>query len=145
MCSPRPWTTTIVPRAWPAGAHSRPRNARPSYVSSTLSCISTSSDAMNDHPSEFFELVHDDSGVAHLKLNRPERMNTMTLGFFPDARARDLVDRQALLRWHGARRLRRRPGRPRRADGARAPGLPGDAQAPHGLLHRTRRSALSGR
>jgi enoyl-CoA hydratase len=41
---------------------------------------------MNDHPSEFFELVHDDSGVAHLKLNRPERMNTMTLGFFPDVR-----------------------------------------------------------
>ena len=41
---------------------------------------------MNDHPSEFFELAHDDSGVAHLKLNRPERMNTMTLGFFPDVR-----------------------------------------------------------
>src|SRR5664279_6348750 len=46
---------------------------------------------MNDHPSEFFELVHDDSGVAHLKLNRPERMNTMTLGFFPDVR--DAVQR----------------------------------------------------
>jgi enoyl-CoA hydratase len=40
---------------------------------------------MNEH-SEFFELSHDTSGVAHLKLNRPERMNTMTLDFFADVR-----------------------------------------------------------
>jgi len=39
---------------------------------------------MNDH-SEFFELSHD-GHVAHLKLNRPERMNTMTLAFFPAVR-----------------------------------------------------------
>lgn len=40
---------------------------------------------MNE-PNEFFELSHDDSAVAHLKLNRPERMNTMTLAFFPAVR-----------------------------------------------------------
>lgn len=40
---------------------------------------------MNDH-SEFFELSRDDSGVAQLRLNRPERMNTMTLDFFPALR-----------------------------------------------------------
>jgi enoyl-CoA hydratase/carnithine racemase len=40
---------------------------------------------MNSPHSEFFELSHDD-GVAHMKLNRPERMNTMTLDFFPDVR-----------------------------------------------------------
>ena len=40
---------------------------------------------MNE-PNEFFELSHDDGGVAHLKLNRPERMNTMTLAFFPALR-----------------------------------------------------------
>ncbi len=39
---------------------------------------------MNDH-SEFFELSHE-GHVAHLKLNRPERMNTMTLAFFPAVR-----------------------------------------------------------
>jgi enoyl-CoA hydratase len=40
----------------------------------------------DDRPtSEFFELSHD-LGVAHMKLNRPERMNTMTLDFFPDVR-----------------------------------------------------------
>jgi enoyl-CoA hydratase len=38
---------------------------------------------MND--SEFFDLSHD-SGVAHLRLNRPERMNTMTPAFFPALR-----------------------------------------------------------
>jgi enoyl-CoA hydratase len=36
--------------------------------------------------SDFFELSHDDSGVTHLTLNRPERMNTMTLAFFPELR-----------------------------------------------------------
>jgi len=41
---------------------------------------------MNEHPSEFFELSRDDNGVAHLRLNRPERMNTMTLAFFPEVR-----------------------------------------------------------
>jgi enoyl-CoA hydratase len=38
-----------------------------------------------NHPSEFFELSHE-GPVAHLKLNRPERMNTMTLAFFPAVR-----------------------------------------------------------
>src|SRR5215207_3423035 len=38
--------------------------------------------AMNDSlRSEFFELSHE-SGIARLTLNRPERMNTMTLAFF---------------------------------------------------------------
>jgi enoyl-CoA hydratase len=39
---------------------------------------------MNDHQ-EFFALSHD-GGVAHLQLNRPERMNTMTPAFFPALR-----------------------------------------------------------
>jgi len=34
---------------------------------------------MND----FFQLTVDDRGVAHLQLNRPERMNTMAPAFFP--------------------------------------------------------------
>ena len=34
---------------------------------------------------EFFEL-HVDAGVAHLQLNRPERLNTMTPAFFPALR-----------------------------------------------------------
>ena len=34
---------------------------------------------MND----FFQLATDDRGVAHLQLNRPERMNTMAPAFFP--------------------------------------------------------------
>ena len=38
---------------------------------------------MND--SEFFDLSHD-SGVAHLRLHRPERLNTMTPAFFPAIR-----------------------------------------------------------
>ena len=36
-------------------------------------------------PNEFFELSHGGS-VAHLQLNRPERMNTMTPAFFPAVR-----------------------------------------------------------
>ncbi|MCE9660626.1 MAG: enoyl-CoA hydratase/isomerase family protein [Burkholderiales bacterium] len=40
---------------------------------------------MNDSTTEFFELSHD-NGVAHLRLNRPERMNTMTPAFFPAIR-----------------------------------------------------------
>ena len=47
---------------------------------------------MTQH-SEFFELSRDDSGIAHLRLNRPERMNTMTLAFFPELR--DAVRRLA--------------------------------------------------
>ncbi len=39
---------------------------------------------------EFFELSHE-NGVAHLQLNRPERMNTMTPAFFPAVR--DVVRR----------------------------------------------------
>jgi enoyl-CoA hydratase len=39
---------------------------------------------MND-PTEFFALSHE-RGVAHLQLNRPERMNTMTPAFFPAVR-----------------------------------------------------------
>lgn len=34
---------------------------------------------------EFFDLSHD-NGVTHLRLNRPERMNTMTPAFFPALR-----------------------------------------------------------
>jgi enoyl-CoA hydratase len=34
---------------------------------------------------EFFEISQHD-GIAHLKLNRPERMNTMTMAFFPAIR-----------------------------------------------------------
>jgi len=43
--------------------------------------------AMNDSASfsEFFDLS-DDNGVAHLRLNRPERLNTMTPAFFPAIR-----------------------------------------------------------
>lgn len=33
-------------------------------------------------PNDFFELTHE-GGVAHLVLNRPERLNTMALPFFP--------------------------------------------------------------
>jgi len=39
---------------------------------------------MNDS-NEFFSLSHE-RGVAHLQLNRPERMNTMTPAFFPEVR-----------------------------------------------------------
>ena len=35
---------------------------------------------------DFFELSQDDAGVAQLRLNRPERMNTMTTAFFPALR-----------------------------------------------------------
>ena len=38
---------------------------------------------MTDH--DFFELSHD-GAIAHLRLNRPERMNTMTPAFFPAMR-----------------------------------------------------------
>ena len=44
---------------------------------------------MNDS-NEFFALSHE-RGVAHLQLNRPERMNTMTPAFFPAVR--DTVQR----------------------------------------------------
>ncbi|MEO7116191.1 MAG: enoyl-CoA hydratase-related protein [Caldimonas sp.] len=36
-------------------------------------------------PHHFFELSHD-NGIAHLRLDRPERMNTMTPAFFPAIR-----------------------------------------------------------
>jgi enoyl-CoA hydratase len=39
---------------------------------------------MNDHQ-DFFALSHE-GGVAHLRLSRPERMNTMTPAFFPALR-----------------------------------------------------------
>ncbi len=44
-------------------------------------------------PQHFFELSHD-NGVAHLRLDRPERMNTMTPAFFPAIRdaVRELDD-----------------------------------------------------
>ena len=35
---------------------------------------------------DFFELSQDDAGIAQLRLNRPERMNTMTTAFFPAVR-----------------------------------------------------------
>ena len=40
---------------------------------------------MTDTHSEFFGLSHE-NGIAHLQLNRPERMNTMTPAFFPAIR-----------------------------------------------------------
>ena len=40
---------------------------------------------MNDLSSDFFALSHEGS-IAHLQLNRPERMNTMTPEFFPAIR-----------------------------------------------------------
>jgi enoyl-CoA hydratase len=40
---------------------------------------------MNDQHQEFFALSHE-HGVAHLRLNRPERMNMMTPTFFPAVR-----------------------------------------------------------
>jgi enoyl-CoA hydratase len=36
--------------------------------------------------SEFFRVERTDAGIAHLQLKRPERMNTMALGFFPALR-----------------------------------------------------------
>jgi enoyl-CoA hydratase len=36
--------------------------------------------------SEFFAIEQGAGGIAHLQLNRPERMNTMALGFFPALR-----------------------------------------------------------
>ena len=99
------------------------------------------------------------NGVAHLQLNRPERMNTMTPAFFPavrdavrrprrrgrDARPGDLVDRQALLGRHVARRLRRRLRGAGGDDAARAARLPGVAEEADRLLQRPRRGALPGR
>jgi enoyl-CoA hydratase len=43
---------------------------------------------------DFFDLTTDASGVAHLQLSRPERMNTMAPAFFPALRdaVRDLSD-----------------------------------------------------
>ena len=35
---------------------------------------------------EFFQLAQDGGGIAHLQLNRPERLNTMTPAFFPAVR-----------------------------------------------------------
>ncbi len=55
--------------------------------------------AMNS--SEFFRVERSDDGVVHLRLNRPERMNTMALGFFPAlrdaARALDAEGRTRVL------------------------------------------------
>ena len=45
---------------------------------------------MTDTSTEFFALSHE-NGIAHLTLNRPERMNTMTPAFFPAVR--DVVRR----------------------------------------------------
>ncbi len=44
-----------------------------------------------DMNTEFFTVELADSGIAHLRLNRPERMNTMTPAFFPAVR--DAVSR----------------------------------------------------
>ena len=90
---------------------------------------------MNDSASfsEFFDLSHD-NGVAHLRLNRPERLNTMTPAFFPAIRDAvralgDAGDTRALVlsstgkhfsRRHGARRLRRRRRDARHRLGARS-------------------------
>ncbi|MDY0744555.1 enoyl-CoA hydratase-related protein [Paucibacter sp. R3-3] len=46
------------------------------------------------HPQDYFELTIDAGGIAHLRLNRPERMNTMAPSFFPALRdaVRGLAD-----------------------------------------------------
>src|SRR4029078_2622875 len=72
---------TMVPFARSVG-QSRRRSARPSRVCTVASLEGIS--AMNDS-NEFFSLSHE-RGVAHLQLNRPERMNTMTPAFFPEVR-----------------------------------------------------------
>jgi enoyl-CoA hydratase len=91
--------------------------------------------------SEFFALSHE-NGVAHLQLNRPERLNTMTPAFFPAVRdaVRLLGDegatRALVISSTGtsqpaaARRLRRQFGA-RGDDGARAARLPGVAEEAH--------------
>jgi len=72
---------TMVPLALVAGQSHR-RSARPSRV--RTDALLEDPSAMND-PTEFFALSHE-RGVAHLQLNRPERMNTMTPAFFPAVR-----------------------------------------------------------
>jgi enoyl-CoA hydratase len=112
---------------------------------------------MNDRTHEFFDLSHD-SGVAHLRLNRPERLNTMAPAFFPALRdavrrlgetgeTRVLVVSSTGKHFsgrHGARGLRRRRRDARHFIGATAARLPGVAAKAHGLLQRPRRSTLSG-
>ena len=46
---------------------------------------------------EFFSLTTTPSGIAHLVLNRPERMNTMSPAFFPALRNAVWVQ----VRWDG--------------------------------------------
>ena len=55
---------------------------------------------MTEPHTEFFALSHD-NGVAHLQLNRPERMNTMTPAFFPAVRdaVRASATRARRARW----------------------------------------------
>src|SRR6185369_13028948 len=72
---------TMVPLALVAGQSHR-RSARPSRV--RTDALLEDPSAMNDS-TEFFALSHE-RGVAHLQLNRPERMNTMTPAFFPAVR-----------------------------------------------------------
>ena len=72
---------TMVPLPPPAG-QSRRRSSRPSRVRTVA--LPEDISAMNDS-TEFFALSHE-RGVAHLQLNRPERMNTMTPAFFPAVR-----------------------------------------------------------
>src|SRR3982751_5693979 len=81
MCSPRPWTMTIVPLA-SADGQSRRASASPSRVRTARPMLASST--MTDS-TEFFALSHE-NGVAHLVLNRPERLNTMTPAFFPAVR-----------------------------------------------------------
>src|SRR5690348_11343229 len=73
---------TMVPFA-PSPPHSRTRSSKPSRVCTVRIVEDTS--AMNDLSSDFFALSHE-RGVAHLQLNRPERMNTMSPAFFPAVR-----------------------------------------------------------
>jgi len=80
---------TIVPLA-SADGQSRRASASPSRVRIVRS-IAASSTMTDTLTTEFFELSHE-NGVAHLVLNRPERLNTMTPAFFPAVRdaVRDL-------------------------------------------------------
>ena len=130
---------TIVPLASarrPVAAHQR----QPVAGSNRLPHRSPPHAMTDTTDSEFFALSHE-NGVAHLHLNRPERLNTMTPAFFPAVRdaVRALGDdgaTRALVisstgkhfsRRHVARRLRRQLPGARGDDGARAARLPGVA------------------
>ena len=63
---------------------------------------------------DYFELTTDPSGIAHLRLNRPERMNTMAPSFFPALRdaVRGLADAGQARVPSGSAHCRQCRGRP---------------------------------